>query len=549
MNRILLAACLAVCAAAPAGAQHQHGNDGAAPVENAGLGEIDFPTSAAPAAHPAFVRGVLYLHNFHYPHAAEAFREAQRLDPGDVMSFWGEAMTYTHPVWNEQDTARARAALRRLAPSAEARLALARTERERMYLQSVEALYGEGSKAARDTAFSQAMERLHARYPDDVEAATFYALSLLGLNQGQREAAAYARAADISEPLFRAHPRHPGAAHYLIHAVDAPEHAVRGLAAADAYGGIAPQAAHAQHMTSHIYIAVGRWDDVTRTNVTAQSLPNETPGPIRWAHYTQWLIYSLLQQGRAGEARVWLDSMDAQLARLPAGARGNQPARAFLIPPAAAYVVDAADWNAPFARLRVDTAGLGWSASPQEFAVGYAALRRGDLALADSMVARLAARDGEPALRNGYTAADRGYTRVMEQTLRALRLHAVGEADSAVALLRAAAALEASLPMAFGPPVTVKPPREVLGELLLEAGRPAEAVAELEQALARTPGRPSVLLALARAHRAQGHRDAAMRRYAELAAVWRSASADVPDVAEARAGAEGRWDTVNSSRD
>lgn len=540
MNRTLLAACFAALAAAPLPAQHQHGNDGAAPADSAGLGEIDFPTSAAPAAHPAFVRGVLYLHNFHYPQAAEAFRHAQRLDPGDVMSFWGEAMTYTHPVWNEQDTARARASLGRLAPTPQARLALARTERERMYLQSVEALYGEGPKAARDTAFSQAMERLHARYPDDVEAATFYALSLLGLNQGQREPVAYARAADVSEPLFRAHPLHPGAAHYLIHAVDAPEHAVRGLAAADAYGDIAPRAAHAQHMTSHIYIAVGRWDDVTRTNVTAQSLPNETPGPIRWAHYTQWLVYSLLQQGRAGEARVWLDSLDAQRARLPAGAPGNPQARAFLIPPAAAYVVDAGAWDAPFARMRVDTAGLGWNASPQEFAVGYAALRRGDLALADSMVARLAARDGEPAGRNGYTAADRGYTRVMEGTLRALRLDAAGDADGAVALLRAAAEREASLPMAFGPPVTVKPPREALGELLLARGRPAEAAAELEAALARTPGRPSVLLALARAHRAQGHREEAARRYAELAAVWHAASPDAPDVMEARAGAEGR---------
>ncbi|HEX6039708.1 tetratricopeptide repeat protein [Longimicrobium sp.] len=541
MSRVVLSLALLVLAAAPLRAQHEGHGAGAGPAAT-GLGEIDFPTSASPAAHPAFERGVLYLHNFHYPQAAEAFREAQRLDPGDVMSFWGEAMTYTHPVWNQQDTAQARAALRRLAPTSQARLALARTERERMYLQTVEALYGDGSKAARDTAFSQAMERLHARFPDDVEAASFYALSLLGLNQGQRETVAYARAADVSEPLFRAHPWHPGAAHYLIHAVDAPEHAVRGLDAARAYEAMAPQAAHAQHMTSHIYIAVGDWDNVVRTNVVAQSLPPEGAGPIRWAHYTQWLIYGLLQQGRNGEARVWLDSIDAQLARIPAGAPANAGARGFLVPPAAWYVVDGAEWNSPFARMRVDTARLGGSASPQEFAVGYAALRRGDLALADSMIARLAAREWQPENRNNYTFADRGYTRVMEGTLRALRLHAAGDADSAVALLRAAAELEASLPMAFGPPVTVKPPREVLGELLLELGRPAEAATELEQALARTPGRASVLLALARAHRAQGHRDAAMRRYAELATAWQHASADSPAVAEVRAGAEGRWE-------
>jgi tetratricopeptide (TPR) repeat protein len=535
MNRFVLSLCLASLAAAPLRAQG-HAHDGAAPA-GAGLGEIDFPTSATPAAHPLFERGVLYLHNFHYTEAAQAFQQAQRADPGDVMSFWGEALTYTHPVWNQQDTARARAVLRRLGPTPEARLALARTERERMYLQTAEALYGEGSKPARDTAFSQAMERLHARFPDDVEATSFYALSLLGLNQGAREAVAYARAADLAEPVFRAHPLHPGAAHYLIHAVDAPEHAARGLDAARAYEAMAPAAAHAQHMTSHIYIAVGDWENVVRTNVVAQSLPPETPGPIRWGHYTQWLVYALAQQGRFAESRQWLDSLHAQMMRAPQvpGARG------FLVAPMALYVVDGGDWNSPYARMRVDTARLGWLVSPQEFAVGYAAIRRGDLALADSMIAVLAARDGQPRNQNNYTANDRGVTRVMEGTLRALRLHAAGDADSALALLRTAAELEASLPMAFGPPVTVKPPREALGELLLVLDRPAEAVPELETALARTPGRASVLLALARAHRALGHRDEAARRYAEVAATWRHAPADAPDVAEVRAGAEARW--------
>jgi tetratricopeptide (TPR) repeat protein len=541
MRRILSAVCLAALAAAvPLRAQHA-GHGAGDSVAGAGFGAVDFPTSAAPAARAPFLRGVLYLHNFHYPMGAQAFQEAQRLDPGDVMSFWGEAMTYTHPIWNEQDTARARAVLRRLAPTPEARAALARTERERMYLEAVEALYGEGSKAARDTAFSQAMGRLHARFPDDVEAASFYALSLLGLNQGDREPQAYARAADIAEAIFRSNPNHPGGAHYLIHAVDDPEHAARGLDAARAYSQIAPRAAHAQHMTSHIFIAVGNWDDVVRANEQAAAVSNPN-APARFGHGTHWLIYALAQQKRLAESRALADSMAAQLARIPRGAPGFGFARSYGVPALAAYVVDAGDWDSPHARIRVDTAELGWWASPLDFAAGYAALRRGDMAVADSLIGVLAARDGEPENRPGYAASDRGYTRVMEGTLRALRLHAAGDADSALALLRAAGELEASLPMAFGPPVTVKPPYEVLGELLLlELGRPAEAVVALEQALARTPARPAVLLALARAHRAPGHRDEAVRRYAELAAVWRHAPADAPDVAEARAGAEGRW--------
>lgn len=538
MNRIVLSLCLAALVAAPLSAQHADHNGGSDPA-GTGFGEVDFPTSANEAARPAFVQGVLYLHNFHYPQAAQAFQQAQQADSGDVMSFWGEAMTYTHPVWNEQDTARARAVLRRLAPTPEARAALARTDRERMYLQTVEALYGEGSKAARDTAFSAAMGRLHAAYPDDIEAASFYALSLLALNQGDREAAAYARAADISEALFRAHPRHPGAAHYLIHAVDSPEHAARGMDAAHAYSRIAPQAAHAQHMTSHIFIAVGSWDDVVRANEQAAAVGNPN-APARFGHGTHWLIYAFAQQNRRAESRALADSMAAQIARIPRGAPGFGFARSYGVPALAAYIVETGDWTSPHARIRVDTAGLGWWASPLDFAAGYAAVRRGDLAMADSLIAVLSGRNGEPENRPGYTASDRGYSRVMEQTLTAYRLHASGDADAAVALLRSAAELEASLPMAFGPPVTIKPPREALGELLLALNRPAEAIPELEQALARTPGRPAVLLALARAHRALGHRDDARRRYAEVAAIWHHAPADAPDVAEVRAGAEGR---------
>lgn len=540
MIRILSTAVLAAFALAASLRAQEHAGHLPQPGEaDAAFGEVRFPTSAAPEAHAAFVRGVLYLHNFHYAQAAQAFQEAQRLDPGDVMSYWGEALTYTHPVWNEQDTARARAVLRRLGPTPEARAARARTERERMYLQTAEALYGEGSKAARDTAFSEALGRLHAAHPDDVEAASFYALSLLGLNQGDREAASYARAADIAERVFRENPRHPGGAHYLIHAVDDPEHAARGLDAAHAYSRIAPQAAHAQHMTSHIFIAVGNWDDVVRANLQAAAVGNPN-APARFGHGTHWLIYAYAQQARMAESRALADSMAAQMARIPRGAPGFGFARAYGVPALAAYIVESGDWDTPHARIRVDTAGFGWSASTLDFAAGYAAVKRGDLAVADSLIGVLAARDGEPENRPGYTASDRGYSRVMEQTLRAYRLHAAGDADSAIALLRAAAELEASLPLAFGPPVTIKPPREALGEMLLETGRPAEAAAELEGALARTPGRPAVLLALARAHRVQGHRDEAVRRYRELAAVWHHASADVPEVAEARAGAEGR---------
>src|SRR5216117_675549 len=173
------------------------------------LGTIDFPTSGAPTAQTQFIRGVLLLHSFEYQDAAEAFREAQRIDSGLALAYWGEALTYTHPVWNEQDRNAARAALQRLGPTPAARRAKAPTPRVRAYLDAVETLYGDGSKAERDSAYSLAMERVMTRFPAHPEAKVFSALSMCGLNQGVRDTTTYLRAAGIVEPVFRDNPNHP----------------------------------------------------------------------------------------------------------------------------------------------------------------------------------------------------------------------------------------------------------------------------------------------------------------------------------------------------
>ena len=168
MGRKLLAGMLLAVCASPVAAQQ--------------LGTITFPTSAPAAAQTPFIRGVLFLHSFEYESAAQAFREAQGAAPGFAMAYWGEAMTYTHPVWNEQDVARARAVLGRLGATPAVRRAKAPTDREKMYLDAVEALYGEGSKPRRDTLYANAIERLATAFPQDDEAQSFHALALLGLN-------------------------------------------------------------------------------------------------------------------------------------------------------------------------------------------------------------------------------------------------------------------------------------------------------------------------------------------------------------------------------
>jgi tetratricopeptide (TPR) repeat protein len=248
---LVLAAGIAVCAAARAQ------NDS---------GLVAFANSGAKEAQSAFLHGLAQLHNFEYEDAAGDFRRAEAIDPGFAMAYWGEAMTYNHPVWNEWNGKAAREALERLGATPEERLAKAPTPREKDYLRAVEILLGEGQKQERDQRYAEAMERISRSYPDDVDAAAFYALALLGTGEGVRDERVYMQAAGILIPLFYKYPHHPGVAHYLIHACDDPVHAPLALPAARAYSRIAPGAPHAQHMTSHIYLALGMWNEVVTAN-------------------------------------------------------------------------------------------------------------------------------------------------------------------------------------------------------------------------------------------------------------------------------------------
>ncbi len=453
-------------------AQGHTGHDESPAAASARLGTISFPNSGAPAAQADFIRGVLLMHSFEYAPAAEAFRAAQAKDPSFAMAYWGEALSYTHPIWNQQDLAAARAVLARLAPTRAARAAKAGTPRERAWLEAVEILYGEGSKAQRDTLYEQAMARLAATHPDD-ESTTFHALAIMGLSQGVRNVDAYMRAGAIALRAFHRNPDHPGAAHYVIHAFDDPTHAVLGLDAANAYAAIAPGAAHAQHMTTHIYLALGMWDGVISQNVQASG-----PDRSRWqaGHYTYWLHYGLLQAGRIGEAAALLDTLYAH-----AGPNAPGPRRAALAQARAHQIIAAERWDDATLRWTLRTQDITPNARAGDaFARGYAAIRRGDLAAAASVlesVQDLAAGTGPVA------------PRLIVRELEAALTRARGDKAAAERMLREVSAEVATLPMEFGPPDFVKPPLELLAEWLMEDGRADEARRVLAAAEAATPGR------------------------------------------------------------
>jgi tetratricopeptide (TPR) repeat protein len=499
------------------------------------LGRIDFPTSGSAEAQKHFLRGALLLHSFEFDDAAEEFRQAQKIEPGFAMAYWGEAMTYNHPLWMEQDRDAAVAALKRLAPTPEARLSKAPTDREKGYLSAVEALYGEGDKAARDLAYADAMHRLHEKYPDDLDAASFYALALLGTCEGKRDVATYMRAAAIAEEVFAKNPLHPGAVHYLIHCYDDPVHAPLGMRAARVYAKIAPAAGHALHMPSHIFFASGLWEDAASSNSAAwkaslDRAERKKLGPDEHNdHALFWLEYAQLQMGQYAEARKTLATMESD-----ARASDSKRTRGHLVWMRAAYLIETRQWNGDVARMAVRSDDLSQHGIAL-FVDGLRAVETGDRVAANKALAELkdSSGGGEGHAHGG--AASYAMSRannadpVLAKELEARILFAQGERGQALALAKEAAAAEDAMSFDFGPPPIAKPTHELLGEMLLASSRPADAKKEFEASLALAPGRALSLLGLARSAAASGDKAAAQEAFAKLRYNWRRADADIPE--------------------
>jgi tetratricopeptide (TPR) repeat protein len=503
------------------------------------LTPLRFPTSGSPAAQPSFLRGVTALHNFEYDDAVEAFREAQRLDRDFAMAYWGEAMACNQTLWRNQDADAARESLLRLGPTPEARLAKAATGREKDYLRAVEILFGTGDRDARDRAYAEAMGRLAASYPDDLEAAAFHALALMGtaarspalFNDGADEAHAHALAgsatqgqvAAILQRVLARDPDHPGALHYLIHDYDDPGHARLALPAARRYARVAPESSHALHMPAHIFLQLGLWDDAAASDEASFRASDAwvkrkgLPIGMRDYHSLSWLLYESLQQGRFQKARETLE-----LIRPAVEATGAPRLKALLSDMRARYVMETRSYQDLATATSFDTTG-------ELFAIGVSAARRGNSGMAEMARAELARRAGPGA--GGNRPLD---VAVMEKELAAVLAVAGGRGPEALARMEEAVALEAQLPPPLGLPRPLKPASELRGEILLELGRPQEAAAAFEQALKRGPNRSLSLLGLARAAAARGDRESARAHYRGFLANWRGADAELPERKEAR---------------
>jgi hypothetical protein len=476
------------------------------------LGNITFPNSGAPAAQVKFIEGVKDLHSFEFDEAAEAFREARRIDSGFALAYWGEAMSYNHPLWAQQDTAAAKKTLEQLAPTLEGRLSKAPTEKEKGYVEAVNRLfYAPGDKLARDNAYSESMARLYERWPADHEVAIFYALSLLGtVRPGDKGFRRQALAASIAIKVFQENPNHPGAAHFIIHSFDDPDHAILALPAARVYAKIAPAAPHALHMPSHIFVQLGMWDDVVASNVVAYKAATDLiarmhlPEGREDFHTLSWLEYANLMLGRFDEARHNVDLAKEAADRNPQSGGIAAQYHTML----ARYILETGKWE----KISIESSakavshesmpgmpGMGGQYSGQAawiFIAGLSAAKLGDADGAER------ARDALGAIRKQVESGGDSYGAkpfaIMENEVASAAQWSRGQKDEAVRFAKQAADIESTMSAPSGPPEPIKPGLEFYGEVLLSAGRSSEAAAAFHQQLLRTPKRTPSVNGLAR---------------------------------------------------
>jgi tetratricopeptide (TPR) repeat protein len=514
MCRLLACAVIALCVVAPASAQ----------LEN--VGTLSFPTSGSPEAQRHFLRGVAILHSFGWKQAIAEFQLAQKAQPDFAMAYWGETLCYNHPLNSQMDPKEPRAVLARFGPDRAARAAKAPTDREKGFVNAVEELWGDGDSRQRRIAYMTAMERLFKQYPNDDEVKTFYALSILSASSAvdDRTSRMNVKAGALAMDVFKKNPSHPGAVHYIIHAFDDPIHAPLALEAAQVYAKIVPAVSHAVHMPTHIFIQHGMWNEVANQNMRAFTVakelwqPGDVPGDM--AHSGDWGQYGFLQLGDYAGARERIAAFEWM-----AETTKNPRASGALALVRARYIVETEEWKVQPIAANASNETL--------LANGFSAVRTGDLATAEKMAAQLGAKIKAPAPAAGGAHADHGgapapaigegdkSVQIMHKELLALIAQSKGQIEQAIALLTEATKIEESMRAPNGAADPIKPSHELLGEVLLAAGKPKEAADAFETSLLRMPNRARSLMGAIKAHNAAGNKTLAAERQATLNSFWK----------------------------
>ena len=459
---------------------------GIAQADSPGLGKVNFQNSCSKAVQEKLQRGVAMLHSFYYSATRRVFEEVAQEDNNCVIAAWGFAsILMSNPLAGTgaapKDVEAAQAAIEK------GRKMNAKTQRERDYLEAVAAYYedfGKRTERERQVARANAYEKLAAKYPKDDEAQIFYAVYLAGTQlQTDQTYAAYLKAAKILEAQFKKHPQHPGVAHYLIHSYDAPPIAKQGIPAARRYAQIAPDAPHALHMPSHVFTRVGEWADSAATNRRSADSALKAKEPDQAAHALDYAAYAYLQLGRDSEARKVTDEVLGYKGFNPNIFTGSYAAAAI----AARYPLERGEWRAAAALEPRPDAKFPFTVAMTHFARALGAARSGDATSAEKDLERITALgDQLKEMKNAYWG---GEVEVMRLAAAGWIALAQGKSDQALESMRRAADMEDKSEKHIVTPARLLPARELLGDMLLELKRPAEALKEYEASHVREPRR------------------------------------------------------------
>lgn len=494
------------------------------------LGTVHFPVSCTPESQKTFEKGVALLHSFWYEEARKTFEGLEKSDPKCAMAYWGHGMSLWHQLWDQpkgttlaQGGKDVKKALK-LKPA---------TERERDYVQALSTFYGgKGTHEERARAYSDAMAKVYAKYPDDHEAAAFYALSLLAAApENDTTFVDRKKAAAVLEKVFAVEPNHPGVAHYLIHAYDKPQLAELGLPAARRYAQVAPAAPHALHMPSHIFARVGMWPEDIDSNLASIAATRKTAamhmgGASHQFHAMDFLVYAYLQSGREADALKVIEEVKAMPAMKMEGMDDDEHAFAMVKYPAM-VAMEMHQW--PAAAALQPVAG----ASEVDNAIAYwaraiGAARSGKLDQAKSDIAELKKTEASLASKGRKYASE--YVGMARMEAEAWLMHAEGKNDEAVAMLRKIADQED----AEGAEQTFMPAREMLADMLMEMKRPQDALGEYELSLKFNPNRFDGLYGAAQAAEAAGKNDQATAYYAQLLKTCAGSNSTRPELSHAK---------------
>jgi hypothetical protein len=514
--------------------QHEHSVPG---IQK--LGTVRFTTSCNGQAQGHFLRGLALLHSFAFPSSIDAFNQALSADPKCAIAYWGLALS----AWGNPFAAGTKAVpqLQRGTAAVERGKAVgAGTDREREYVLAVSRLFEDFTatdQRRRVMAYREAMALLSARYPDDAEAAIFYALSLaFSADPSDKTYADQLKAGAILEKLFRRQPNHPGLAHYIIHSYDVPTLARQALNAAERYASIAPAASHALHMPSHTFTRLGYWQESIRTNMASAASARREGSTAEELHASDYLIYAYLQTGQDRAARSLLDALPEIAGRFDPNVVGTGA------PPAAAYFAIAAlparfalergDWKQA-AALEVRQTAFPFTDAITHFSRALGSARLGDITAVKTSVTAL------QEIREKLAQQNETYWReqvdIQAQAATAWLAFAEGRKAEALAAMRATAEREDATEKNAITPGPIVPARELLAEMLLEQNQPAEALKEFEATLKHEPNRFRTVAGAVKAAEASNNPMAARKYRAQLVKICsKGDTPGRPELAEAR---------------